>query len=189
MGEESRKRRKRILVKKVVEPSVDSALNYGKLFQPNAASKNAKHVKSFQDCYELEFWVDKHHVNRNNFGDDNGSRGEIGEEVVEQLIENSLSHLIYYSSTLEKLFFVNIPPPKPRRNRIVLTKVSNTDSNLNVVVEFNFLDNRKYEVTVITAMREDDFIKSDGQFTVEFHQDGSTLYRFTNNNNIEIATI
>ena len=49
---------------------------------------------------------------------------------------------------------------------------------LNVVVEYHFLNMNSYEVTLITAMRKDDFYFSDGTFQLEIQSDGSSsLYK------------
>lgn len=75
---------------------------------------------------------------------------------------------------------MSIPPPLERKNRIVLTELDPQKNNLNLIVEYHFLDLHKYEVTVITAMRKNNFQISDNQYCVQFDNDVS--YLFVNKN-------
>jgi hypothetical protein len=50
--------------------------------------------------------------------------------------------------------------------------------DLNVIVEYHYINKNKYEVTVRTAMCKDEFKISDGQYKIEIDDDGnSVLYK------------
>lgn len=167
-------------------PNLNRSDNYGDNYQINAASKNAKYLISFEDKLILEFWIDKHYSNRKNFGDENGKRADISEDFIEGLIKKSLSHLLYYSLKSVKFRFLNHPPKKDKNIRLVLKEINSNYTDLNVVVEYHFLELNKYEVTVITAMRNEDFRINDGQYILLFEGDNSFLQIRQNKNDVEI---
>jgi hypothetical protein len=168
--------------------SIDTLFKYGEVFQENAASKNAKFLLKFEENLILEFWLDKHYLNRKNFGDENGARLNIDETFIQLIIEKSLKHLFYYSLKHSKFSFVNFPPPKNRNIRLVLREKDSNLEELNIVVEYHFIDFHKYEVTVITAMRSDEFRMSDGQYSLFFEKDQSTLIIYQNKKETVIDT-
>jgi hypothetical protein len=104
------------------------------------------------------------------------------------IIEKSLKHLFYYSLKHSKFSFVNFPPPKNRNIRLVLREKDSNLEELNIVVEYHFIDFHKYEVTVITAMRSDEFRMSDGQYSLFFEKDQSTLIIYQNKKETVIDT-
>ncbi len=161
---------------------------YSDGYQSNAASKNAKFLCYINELSVLELWIDKHYSNRRNFGDENGRRHGIEEFQVEELIKKSLKHLFYYSFKHNNFSFMNFPPPLIRNKRIVLKDSELGKEDLNVVVEYQFLELNKYEVTAITAMRKNDFLISDNQFCIHFEGDSSILFINRNKKLIEIDT-
>lgn len=178
------KRKKRPRIKVSVESEVSSEYVF------NAASKNAKKQKVFEETLKLEIWTDKHYLNRTLFEDETGKKRDgIQFSEIEHLLEKSLHYLIYFSSTIDKMSFINIPPPKTRKKRIVLKELKNDSEDLNVVLEFNFIDDKHYELTVITAMLTDNFKLSDNQYTLELNDSGASLYLFRNKSNDKIADI
>lgn len=145
-------------------------------YTENCASKNAKLIKLFPEDIATEFWIDKHYSNREQFGDDDGARDGIDIQSVEDLVSKSFKHLKYYSLKHKKFTFVSFPPPKFHKLRIVLKQVFNVEMTLNIIVEYHFISLNKYEVTVVTAMRKEDFHFSEGQYCIEFIENESTLY-------------
>lgn len=160
--------------------------NYGESYQTNAASKNAKFLFKYEAPFDLELWIDKHYTDRKNFGDESGPREDIEEKYVEILIKKSLPHLFYYSLKHKDFTFVNFPPPKARRNRIVLKEIDLKKGDLNLIVEYQFLALHQFEVTVITAMRKFEFEISDNQYCIQFEDDVSYLIVNKNKKNCEI---
>jgi hypothetical protein len=141
----------------------------------NSSSKNAKLLKVLTEKIETEFWIDKHYSDRDQFGDDNGAREGIEIEFVEELVTKSFKHLKYYSLKHKKFSFINHPPQKFHNLRIVLKQIFENELTLNVIVEYHFVELNKYEVTVITAMRKEDFHFSEGQYCMEFVENESFL--------------
>ncbi len=179
----NRPKRKRIKVVKGEMPKNDFNRgikeDYGEAYQENAASPNAKYLCEFQETWKHEFWIDKHYTNRRVFGDDNGPREGIEEVIVEEIIRKSIAHLFYYS--LKHNFqFINFPPKRTWAHRVVLQEMSNAEDEINIVAEFHFLDSNRYEVTVITAMKVEDFAIQDNQYVIQFHGEESDLYLMTN---------
>ncbi|MEJ7694262.1 hypothetical protein [Daejeonella sp.] len=65
-----------------------------------------------------------------------------------------------------------------RAERIILTRDSDDEQDLNIIVEYHYLDLNRYEVTLKTAIRKDSFHFNDGQFQIKMYADGSsTLFR------------
>jgi len=58
---------------------------------------------------------------------------------------------------------------------------------LNVVIECHYLKMNHYEITVKTAMVNDAFIMSDGQYSVEIQGNHSTLSRLVKGKMIEMC--
>lgn len=171
---------KRPRIKTYIQTKPIIETNYSELFQANAASKNAKFLKNLDERLTIELWIDKHYTNRVNFGDNFGERKDIEIIYIEELIKKSIKHLIYYTLKHSRFIFINFPPPKARSLRIVLKEQSINTETLNVVVEYHFLDFNNFEVTVITAMRNENFIVSDGQYMITFENDISILGVFKN---------
>ena len=176
-------KRKRIRITKdersKLNTEQDIKKEYGEAYQKNAASPNAKLLGEFIEVWKHEFWIDKHYTDRRIFGDENGPREGIEETIVEALIKKSISHLFYYSLK-HNFSFINFPPKRILPHRVVLQELSNLTETLNVVSEFHFLDTNKYEVTVKTAMRIENFKIQDNQYVIEFSNNESTLYLATN---------
>ena len=141
----------------------------------NACSKNAKKIKHISDNIITEFWIDKHYSIRNQHGDDFGSREGIDLETVEDVINKSFKILKFFNFKNEKFTFVNFPPKKIRPLRIVLKQVFEKDEILNIIVEYNFIELNLYEVTVVTALRKENFTLSDGQYGIVFNFDSVEL--------------
>ena len=179
-------KRPRINIKEVIGDGFIPTNQYGEIFQKNAASENAKHHCTYEELLSFEFWIDKHYVNRNNFGDENGERDGIHITVVEHLIKKSFKHLFYYSLKHKNFSFINHPPKKTHNTRVVITDIEQKLDNLNIVIEYHFLDFHKYEVTVITAMRENKFRLSNGQYNIQFNGNESSLMFHEKNNDIKI---
>ncbi|MFV7236433.1 hypothetical protein [Flavobacterium sp. ZB4R12] len=137
----------------------------------NACSKNAKKIKHISDNIITEFWIDKHYSIRNQHGDDFGKREGIDIETVENVISKSFKMLKFFNFKNEKFLFVNFPPKKTRPLRIVLKQVFDDDEILNIIVEYNFIELNVYEVTVVTALRKENFTLSDGQYGIVFELD------------------
>jgi hypothetical protein len=85
-----------------------------------------------------------------------------------------MKHLIAYSSILKTFTFINHELHGGRANRIVLQEET-VDGKLNIVIEAHIVDVDTYEITVITAMCEEFFFISDGQFVVEISDNESVL--------------
>ena len=156
-------------------------------FLSNAASPNAKFLCEFQETWTHEFWIDKHYLNRKNFGDEAGPREGIEEQNVENLVKKSIPHLFYFA--LKHSFkFINHPPKPTFPIRLVVQEIYNTKTTLNVVVEFHFLDTNKYEITVRTAMSIDDFKLQDNQYVIQLGGNESTLFLMKNKTLNELDT-
>lgn len=156
-------------------------------FKENKSSNKARFINNFLYEYELSFWFDKHYYDRFQFGDNEGPRNGINKEIIEDLIQGSFSHLIYYNLLLEKFRFLNFEK-KDNNIRILFQKASTTEQMLNVITEIHFISLNKYEITIITAMCNDSFRVHDGQYAVEVFDDNSSLLkRFTRGNFNEIS--
>jgi len=160
--------------KRIINPA-SQPIQDPEAYIQNSCSDNAKHIKTFSEHIETEFWIDKHYSDRQLFGDENGKRDGIELEYIENLIAKSFKHLVYYALKHKRFIFVNYPPKAIVPVRIVLKEEFAKQEILNVVAEYHFVELNKYEVTIRTAMRKENFIASDGQFTVLLNDDESVL--------------
>jgi len=159
-------------------PTASPAITDTLEFTKNKCSESARKVISHFENIEVELWFDKHYYVRAQHGDDYGKREGIDIEVVKDLVRSSIKHLYYYSLRIDGFAFINFSDQAKRFFRVLLKENYSGDKTLNVVVEFHFVDFRKYEVTIKTAMREDDFKVSDGQYIIELiDKDTSNLSR------------
>lgn len=171
MGDKpKRKRIERPVISRLLTTIVDP-LEY----KVNAASLNAQHKKTFTVNLNLEYWVDAHYNSRLQHGDDNGKREGIEPHFVEPLVEQSFLHVLHYSLRNPKVNIINYAPKKDIPLRIVLTETFVDELDLNLIVEYNFIDVATYEATVITAMRKEKFLESEGQYAITMNGGDSKL--------------
>jgi hypothetical protein len=158
------------------------------VFTKNKCSDKARKVLSDTENIEIELWFDQHYFSRLQFGDENGKRKGIEKPVVEKLVLKSMKYLIFFSGCVNKFTFVNHNPGNARAIRTVL-KTQSKEGILNVAIECHLLELNKYEITVKTAMCEDNFAISDGQYYVEIDVVSATLYQWVKGKEVEIYSI
>ncbi|TDP04020.1 hypothetical protein [Flavobacterium sp. 245] len=157
---------KRPRIKKISEIIIDEDA-----YIENACSKNAKKINDISENIITEFWIDKHYSIRDQHGDDFGKREGIDIKTVEDVVNRSFKILKYFNFKNGKFQFVNFPPKKIRPIRIVLKQIFEENETLNIIAEYNFIELNLYEVTVITALRKENFTLSDGQYGIVFDFD------------------
>lgn len=146
------------------------------LFKLNCASENAKFLYLHKD-FEIEIWIDKHYQNRLEKGDENGKREGIEEDAVMALIIESFKYIFHFYIKHKHVSFINFfNKEKPTKYRIVVKD----ENNLNVVLEIHFLDYSKYEITIITAMKVEEFKLSDGQYILSIGTQSIKFEKFAN---------
>ena len=159
-----------------------------KVFTKNKCSERARKINAVNPNLVFQVWFDQHLQIRQQFGDDNGLREGIDSKKVELLVLKSMEHLIAYASFLKSFIFTNYNLNGDRANRIVLQEPTD-EGRLNVVIEVHLIDQNTYEITVKTAMRNDSFKISDGQFALEIFENESVLKRMERGKMIEIYSL
>jgi len=158
-------------------------------FTQNCASPNAKFIHKYTD-FEIEIWIDKHYENRVNKGDENGFREGIEQDKVIELIIESVKYLFHFYMILRLTNLINFfNRDKPTKHRVVVKDYRGTDTPLNIVIEVHFLNYSQYEITIITAMKCQDFTMSDGQIYMSITDTGVNLNRLVKTNQISIHKI
>lgn len=151
-----------------------------KEFTNNAASENAKLIHIYND-FQFEIWIDKHYEDRVNYGDENGQREGIEQEIVLPLIIESIKYIFHFFLANRITTFINFPDKKNPKNktkhRIVIKDYRKSEIPLNTVVEVHFINYGKFQITTITAMQTDDFLMTDGQYCVSFTDNSINLNR------------
>lgn len=142
-------------------------------FTTNNCSQNARMVCTNTESLRFDIWFDKHYYIREQHGDENGKRDGIDPATVRKLIDLSATHLIFYAVKLRKFSFANFDVAH-RPERIILTMQCENIPDLNIVTEYHYIDSNRFEVTVKTALRKDDFYFSDGDFQVIIYEDGTS---------------
>ncbi len=157
-------------------------------FSESKGSKKARKIIEKTEQVHIEVWFDKHYINRIQFGDDDGNKREgIDTKIIEKLVTDSLTHLIHYSFKIKNFSFLNVNNQDLRTLRVVLQRETE-NGLLNVAVGFHHIENNKYEVTVYTAMVEDEFRISDGQYVVLINERNSSLFKMENRKLKEVDT-
>ncbi len=166
---ESKRKRKRInFADKKGEIIVDV-----EAFIKNKSSENVKKIHSAKEEIEIDIYFDKHYYLRNQIGDENGKRDGIGYDFVQELLLKATKHLIYYALKIKAFSFINFD--EGFKQRVTLSQYfDDGNEDLNVVVEYHYLSMHKYEVTVITALRKNDFHFNDGSYQVKLYDDNSS---------------
>jgi hypothetical protein len=144
-------------------------------FTENKATSYGRKISEYSVNINFEIWEDKHLAVRRQHGDDLGKREGIDKETVSQLIKDSFPYLIYFSIKNSRFSFISLSGLLERKKRVVLQKECEDLVLLNVVVECHILGVTNYEVTIITAMKINDFTLSDGQFALHLFTDGALL--------------
>lgn len=135
------------------------------------------------DELKVELWCDKHYFHRRNFGDSSGEREGIEIEMVQGLIIKSFKYLLdIYLKGVPFKFINYFDPSKPnkKKERVVLKEILK-DGILNIVAEIHYLDTSRFEVTIITAMKTDNFKVADGQYSLRVTKEQVLLNRMVRN--------
>ena len=156
-------------------------------FVKNKSSNRVRKVLEFSENIEIVLCFDQHYYQRLQHGDDKGLRDGIDKESVENLVLKSMKFLFLYSANVNGFSFLNHEPLNFRAIRVIL-KAPKNGTMLNVAIETHHLTINKYEITVKTAMCVDDFIMSDGQYSIEINEGNSILYKFVRKVNMEICS-
>lgn len=180
------KRRKRPRIKHVTKgtPPVKDPLEY----VINKSSKNVKYEEEDSTCITYNIWYDKHYIQRLQTGDEEGERLGIEKQVVLPLVKNSIKHLFVYASKLEKFKFIS-PGNDGRPIRVLLCQSSEINKRLNVVISIYLDDLNRYEITIVTAMCQENFKSYDGQYMLSLiDSESSELLRFVRGKYEKAAT-
>ena len=165
--------RKRIKV--VIEEIIDN-----ELYTANCCSDNARKFYEYSNDLFIELWIDKHCSLRQ------VERIGIDLHILQDLAIRSVSHLIYYQLREVKFNIIQYPEYKGKDKRIVIQEATSNGDLLNIVIECHFLDISSYEVTLITAMVENNFRVFDGQYSLKIDGESSELFRKVSNSFIKI---
>lgn len=161
-------KRKRIGVE--IEEIIDP-----ELYMPNSCSENAKKFHEYSNDLFVELWIDKHCSLRQ------VERIGIDLDTLQNLAMLSVKHLVYYQLREVKFNIIQYPEYKGKDKRIVIQEETAGGDLLNIVIECHFLDISTYEVTLITAMVENNFRVFDGQYILRVDGESSVLYRKVSN--------
>ena len=162
---ERREPRKRISITRQMLSAIPDPMEFTK----NKSSDHARSVTTINERITIDLWFDKHYVDRHQHGDINGKREGIDIEIVKNLVLNSVKHLLFYSSCIKNFTFLNHNGNLVvggRAIRIICQQDSGGDM-LNAVIEVHYKSLSEYEITVITAMSNNNFKLSDGQYAIE----------------------
>ena len=147
-------------------------------FFKNKSSGKVQKAEEFDERIKINTWFDKHYLDRLQFGDENGKRTGIEKDQVRKLVHDSIKHLFYYSFRVKGFAFIDDDAPPGKHLRIILQKEDSSGDMLNVITEIHLVNLNEYEVTIITAMKVNDFFMVDGQYILELYDEtGSSLKR------------
>lgn len=154
-------------IKKEIEDEIVDPESYG----PNCCSKSAKHFHEYPNDLVVELWIDRHCTLRQ------VERAGIDIDTLRVLAIESVKHTVYYQLRLPKFNIIQYPEYRGKDKRVLVQETTANGELLNLVVEYHYLDICRYEVTLITAMVEDNFNIFDGQYILCIDGESSTLKR------------
>ena len=146
-------------------------------FKKNYSSEKARQILSKSCDFHYELWIDQHYQTRQQFGDKNGKRDGIEQEVVKSLVIRAFQPLIIYSTLVKEFKFINKGDKPPV---MVVLQEEIDGIMLNVPIQAHLCHDNKFEITVKTAMRINDFKIQAGQYVIELQAGGSVLKKFHN---------
>jgi hypothetical protein len=159
MGERPR------IVKTIIEKIEDP-----NSYTQNSCSLNARKFHEYSSDLVVELWIDKHCTLRQ------VERSGIDIDTLQNLAIESVKHIIYYQLRLQKFNIVQYPEHRGRDKRVLVQEITD-EGVLNLILEYHYLDLCRYEVTIITAMVDDNFGIFDGQYILNIDGESSTLKR------------
>ena len=182
---EDRKPRKRIIAR-IPETAV-KAIDDEQEFKKNKCSERARKLSHQQEKVNFDIWIDQHYHIRAQLGDEAGKREGIEKEVVEKIIQNCVKHLLLFGSMVKGFVFLNSPlDPQQFKKRLVI-RSKTVDSTLNIAIEVHFLDVCEYEVTIKTAMLEDNFKLFDNEYVIDYEEGFVVLNKYDQKKLVEIC--
>ncbi len=162
--------------------SIDDPLEYGE----NKCSDNVRKVGSVSEQVDVDLWFHKHYLYRHHLGDEFGKREGIDPDTVKALVVESVKHLVFCSTMLKGFRFINHDSQEITR---VVCQKEIDGVLLNVAIEAHYIDINKFEITVITAKKENGFKMKEGQYSLEVTQSGIMLRKLENRKIIEILEL
>ena len=173
MSERPKRKRLRIHEKKINRlPAIEDEFE----FKENKGSKNARKISTQKEAIIVELWIDKHYQIRHQHGDDFGKREGIEEKKVLEIVSESVQHLLVFSS-ITRFSFLNYDYTSDGRAIRVVCQKEYNGIKTNVVIVAHFIELRKIEITIVTAIQKNDFQLSDGQFAIELLGNQSSVLR------------
>lgn len=186
MPQENRRRR-RISLQPKGNPAIFDELE----FTSNKCSLNARRIgERIENTTVVDFWIDKHYHIRYHQGDEKGKREGIEPEKVENIVKESLKHLIVYAGSVKNFTFLNHNTKTGDRNlRVVCQKVFDGNKT-NVTIEAHIISLNEFEITIVTALQKNEYFPSDGQYVIELLGGGnSCLYHSSRGKISEVSNI
>ena len=181
------RRRRRISLQPKGTPAIIDELE----FISNKCSLNARRIgEKIETTTVVDFWIDKHYHIRYQHGDEKGKREGIEPEKVQNIVTESLKHLIFYAGSVKNFTFLNHNIKTGNRNlRVVCQKVFDGNKT-NVTIEAHIISLNEFEITIVTAIQNNDYLPSDGQYTIELlGGENSCLYYSSRGKISEISNI
>ena len=159
-------------------------------FTRNKSSGMARLIGTSTEHIQFNVWLQYHCFDRQQFGDENGKREGIELETIRPLVSEAIKHLIFYASKLKLFSFIDEDVPPGKHLRIVIRKEAPDGIMVNVATETHFLSPNEYEISMVTAMKDNGFFIAEGQYVIELLYDGdSALKKMDHGKLVEIYSV
>lgn len=159
-------------------------------FVKNLCSISAKLVNTINCNYKTEIWMDKHFFHRHHSGENDGTiREGIEPEIIEDFVIKAIPYLVLFSTMIKGFHFVNNKSYNNEENAVVLRLIIDGQLPLNVAIITHLVDLHHYQITVKTAMKEENFKMWAGQYYIDFEEDMVSLRKFENKEHKKICEI
>ncbi len=173
--ESPKKKRSRILDKK---PPV--AVENIKRYSPNSCTATGRQFHQTKIDIDVELWFEKHCNERQI------ERG-LESDTLQKLTVRCINHIFYYQLRYPNILLVQYPENRGVKYRFILQERNENGEMLNLATEIHYVDIGIYEITLVTAMIEENFKVFDNQLVIRVDGESSQLFRCNNKKLVEIA--
>ncbi len=149
-------------------------------YSPNSCTQTGRQFYKANINTEVELWFESHCDKRQL------ERG-LESNTLQNLTVRCISHIFYYQLRYPAFVFIQYPEKRGIKYRFILQERNQEGNLLNIATEIHYVDIGIFEITLITAMIEENFNVFDNQLVLRVDGESSQLFRQVNRQLVEVA--
>ncbi|MFW0738807.1 hypothetical protein [Flavobacterium sp. T12S277] len=165
---ENKPKRKRITI-----PTSDVVVGSLTKYTPNSCTQTGRQFHKAVIHTDVELWFEKHCDTRQI------ERG-LESNTLQDLTVRCINHIFYYQLRYPAHVLIQYPEKRGIKYRFILQERNKDGDLLNIATEIHFVDIGIYEITLVTAMIEENFNIFDTQLVLRVDGESSQLLRQVN---------